>query len=643
MSEQPEAQHRFSRKISTGGMKARTSGGLRKMAKDMASAYPEMAVHQHLTDAARELDAGRTHSAQRHVNAAIFGLQPLQLRRHGVHDDAGHMRGKAFMQQAHRHLLLVKDIEDIHGSNSAIGQQRRDDRESERAMRTQPQTPATIAAGWENISRAIELATFAGAKPGSGKNFAKLKGVLAKRGARDPGALAAYIGRRKYGRKKFARLGSSHASQLYGIELVGPKGYIHGWIRASAAHLEKSGGGAYLPEHVGFGHQMTPKEHRRAAAGHLHMMSQAPAGSAKANLHHKFAKMHAAVALGGKKYERRIGKRLIASGKATAFAPKGIGPFASDTTGIELVGPKGYRHGWIYEGGPGLPAPKARKGRFFLEGKQVPRHEFQQRMNVMAREPGAGAPGSMARLKTPYPSAGLPRPSPVHEPSAPMPRIRGWISHDQAAQYDGKPGMRGDLPGGGVVMGTYNHHAQSITDRKGQAHKVMHVDPTAYQAGARDISHLDPVRKATLNRFDVLYRSGAVGKRLKKTAEAQAAVYSKTGGYPAGYQLQFSWSDIDQAIELAGPKGFTHGWIRALNAGSATEAAARGAGFPLGLKPHQRKAYTALRKRGHSHGKAYRIASRISGGIGKALNAGAATRSATNFANPEPPPFRLAG
>lgn len=40
---------------------------------------------------------------------------------------------------------------------------------------------------------------------GSGKRFAALKSKLAKRGARNPGALAAYIGRRKYGAKRMAR------------------------------------------------------------------------------------------------------------------------------------------------------------------------------------------------------------------------------------------------------------------------------------------------------------------------------------------------------------------------------------------------------------------------------------------------------
>lgn len=46
-------------------------------------------------------------------------------------------------------------------------------------------------------------------KLGSGKRFAALKNQLAnKPGVTNPGALAAYIGRKKYGAKKFGKLGA---------------------------------------------------------------------------------------------------------------------------------------------------------------------------------------------------------------------------------------------------------------------------------------------------------------------------------------------------------------------------------------------------------------------------------------------------
>jgi len=44
---------------------------------------------------------------------------------------------------------------------------------------------------------------------GSGKRFAALKRKLARRGVKNPGALAAWIGRRKYGKRRFQKLAAS--------------------------------------------------------------------------------------------------------------------------------------------------------------------------------------------------------------------------------------------------------------------------------------------------------------------------------------------------------------------------------------------------------------------------------------------------
>jgi len=49
------------------------------------------------------------------------------------------------------------------------------------------------------------------AKPklGSGKRFQQLKEQLARQGVRDPDALAAYIGRKKYGKKRFQEMAAT--------------------------------------------------------------------------------------------------------------------------------------------------------------------------------------------------------------------------------------------------------------------------------------------------------------------------------------------------------------------------------------------------------------------------------------------------
>lgn len=44
------------------------------------------------------------------------------------------------------------------------------------------------------------------ARLGSGKRFASLKNKLARKGVRNPAAVAAAIGRKKYGKKRFQKL-----------------------------------------------------------------------------------------------------------------------------------------------------------------------------------------------------------------------------------------------------------------------------------------------------------------------------------------------------------------------------------------------------------------------------------------------------
>ena len=57
-----------------------------------------------------------------------------------------------------------------------------------------------------------------GSKPGDGTRFAALKNALGKKGAKDPGALAAYIGRKKYGNAKFQAMGKAARNDHDGDE-----------------------------------------------------------------------------------------------------------------------------------------------------------------------------------------------------------------------------------------------------------------------------------------------------------------------------------------------------------------------------------------------------------------------------------------
>ena len=46
-------------------------------------------------------------------------------------------------------------------------------------------------------------------KLGSGERFKQLKGKLTKKGVKDAGALAAWIGRKKYGPEKMAKMSAA--------------------------------------------------------------------------------------------------------------------------------------------------------------------------------------------------------------------------------------------------------------------------------------------------------------------------------------------------------------------------------------------------------------------------------------------------
>jgi len=108
------------------------------------------------------------------------------------------------------------------------------------------------------------MATYAGAPPGSGANFKKLSGALAARGAHDPDALAAYIGRKKYGHKgmkKLAAHGHSHSNVLGFTSSeeggTAPGAYSHSHVvthsheYASLAHTHENTGGGYQPSEHG--------------------------------------------------------------------------------------------------------------------------------------------------------------------------------------------------------------------------------------------------------------------------------------------------------------------------------------------------------------------------------------------------------
>jgi hypothetical protein len=186
-----------------------------------------MITHQHLRDAARVLESGNEEGAQRHLRAAIGSMTPQTLLRHGVLDDTGHIQAKQAMSGVHRHLLLVKDIVDVAAKNQAAIR-----RDSYGDYESGPSLPrADPNAGYGPGALAQKPTQ---RQPGGDR--ALNAPDRTNSGGSDP-AVADPVGPQPKGSKQFAASWDEVAAviELAGrpkepVDLVGPHGYIHGWI-----------------------------------------------------------------------------------------------------------------------------------------------------------------------------------------------------------------------------------------------------------------------------------------------------------------------------------------------------------------------------------------------------------------------------
>ena len=101
-------------------MRQDTAKSMSKLADQMKETGPDITAHQHVRDAARVLRSGNEEAAGRHLRAAMFALTPQSLHRQGIHNDDGHTAARTAMHGVHRHLLLVKDIQDVAAKNQRL-------------------------------------------------------------------------------------------------------------------------------------------------------------------------------------------------------------------------------------------------------------------------------------------------------------------------------------------------------------------------------------------------------------------------------------------------------------------------------------------------------------------------------------------
>jgi hypothetical protein len=296
----PAAPPRPRRQVPLTPMRRETAKRMRKLASQVQESHPDMTVHEHLRDAAKTLESGNEEASQRHLRAAMFSLTPQSLMRNGLHTDDAHQAGRQVMHSVHRHLLLVKDIADASEKNQAAI--RRDSGDGAAVPPPRPDPNAGYGPGANAQKPAVRQ------PPGDQALNAPAK---ADGGGSDPAVADPDAPQRK-GSKQFATWGEVAGA----IELVGPGGWQHGW----------TAGGP------------TAAQHDKAAKLHTQAAAKAKNPAVKAQ-HLRRARAHA-----------QIARKL----RSLAPAPAGMAcDWDEIARVIELVGPKGYIHGWIFVGIPG--------------------------------------------------------------------------------------------------------------------------------------------------------------------------------------------------------------------------------------------------------------------------------------------------
>ncbi len=205
-----------------GPMKAATKTSMHKLAGQLKDRHPGIGTHQHVTDAAHALDRGDHDAAIRHLNAGIANLTPQSLLRHGFTNDADHIQAKISMDDIHRHLLLVKDIQESAARNQEL---------------VKAQVPATQEDEIRSPAKPPGAQQPPAAAPGS--NPPPAPGQPAKQPPPAPGtagpAPAPQVASAPQpgtgGKPPPKAVAASNGEVTTAVELVGPGGFAHGWQR----------------------------------------------------------------------------------------------------------------------------------------------------------------------------------------------------------------------------------------------------------------------------------------------------------------------------------------------------------------------------------------------------------------------------
>jgi hypothetical protein len=349
-------------------MRQDAAKSMSRLADRMQKSGPDILAHQHVRDAARMLRAGQEEAAQRHLRAAMFSLTPQSLHRNGIHHDDGHTSAREAMHAVHRHLLLVKDITDVAAKNQEA--LRRDSYGDDSTSNPPPRSPVQADPNAGCGPGALAQKPTARQPPG---NQAMNAPARSSSGGSDPAA-ADPVGPQPRGSKQFARTWSELAAV---IDLVGPRGFEHGWHYVGGPGLPSPAakkGAVKAPRvpMVTVGKSPGPGAPRGILSGphpaNRLTVASDPKATARVmsddDLQRADVELSRRATLLGKPGQKsRAHKAVVAEmqRRGTALACTwgdlaAVVELASRPKVVDLVGPHGYIHGWIFVGVPAAGA-----------------------------------------------------------------------------------------------------------------------------------------------------------------------------------------------------------------------------------------------------------------------------------------------
>ena len=204
---------------------------------------------------------------------------------------------------------------------------------------------------------------------------------------------------------------------------------------------------------------------------------------------------------------------------------------------MDLVGPKGYIHGWIKVG---------------QTPQRLPTGGNAGRLSLIGPEPSRGSLGAKWKPVDITTGAGMPL-----EPQATYERR---MARQQAKEAE--RASRG-LPRHGDPAAAVRQHAVDTYNQMRQAghphHRALAVARKILGAIGEGLGAGSAVPPASKGKLSASWKPSKAEMKADRQFEPSFLTHPSKK-QAQGFASMFSWGEVLEAIELVGPKGYTHGW-----------------------------------------------------------------------------------